>query len=48
MFSFKDGSILTINYSFSSFLALTSLVRKLYILLRTVLDIWSVLIMEVF
>ena len=50
LFSFKESSILTIKYVFSFFWSLkfTSQVCKLYILIRTILYFWAVLILEVF
>ena len=49
-FSFSESSILTIKYVFSFFWSLnfTSLVCKLYISIRFILDFWAVLILENF
>ena len=50
LFSFKESSILTIKYIliFLWSLNCTSLVCKLYMSIRTILDFWAVLILEVF
>ena len=46
----KESSVPTIKYALSFFWSLNyaSLVYKLYISIRTVLDFWAVLILEVF